>query len=316
MSWERADLWSKAKLFFSKAANEDHQNGDFGLWSAMGLELLARAAVAKVSPTLLAEPDRDQKNIMFALGVAAGGSPKSVSAVQVLTLCKVLVPNFTDEEFKAASSLLNRRNEELHTGAAAFLNFPAQAWLPSFYRCCKVLAEYQGENLESLLGADVGGVALGILAEVEENVLQRVMALISAHRRVYEAKEEAERLALSAAAEAQAEALSHRGHHRVLCPACGCRATVHGALYGGEKVEHGDGVIIVRQSVVPTKFLCSACGLKLNGYGELVAARVADHFTHRYEYTPSQYYELVDPADVDVMSRFAEDHGFYSFSNE
>src|SRR5690606_13637190 len=119
MSWNRDALWNKAKLFFERAFQEERGSPLFGLWAAMGMELLVRSAVAHVSPLLLAEPDREQRNILHAFQ-AASGSPKSITAIQSVLLCRTLVPDFTEAELKSASALLNRRNDELHTGEAAF----------------------------------------------------------------------------------------------------------------------------------------------------------------------------------------------------
>ena len=112
MSWEREPLFSKAKLFFEKAFDEDKEEPHFGLWCAMGLELLARSAVAKVSPTLLAEPDREHQNLLHALNLGALKSQrKSIATIRVLSLCQILIKEFTALEFKVASAIINRRNE-------------------------------------------------------------------------------------------------------------------------------------------------------------------------------------------------------------
>jgi len=299
-----------------RAAAQDKESPEFGLWASLGLELLARAAVSKTSPALLADPDKDQKNLLHALGISSSHSPKSIPTIQVLSHCRTLVPAFTEDEFKAASALLNRRNEELHTGAAAFATFPLQSWIGAFFRCCKILAEHQGESLTSLFGAEEATVAEEILGKVEAGVTNNVKSAISAHSKVFNAKDGDERKKLAAEAQTESEMLSHRGHHCVICPSCGCTATVQGTTYGGERLEHKGDTIIVRESVIPTKFNCTACGLKLAGYQELVAAAVGDHFTHRSEYSPSDYYELVDPNDRETMDRYAEDQGYYHFSND
>lgn len=316
MSWDRAALWSKAVLFMQRATAQDKESPEFGLWASLGLELLARAAVAQTSPALLADPDKEQRNLLHALGVSSTNAPKSIPTIQVLSHCKTLVPAFTEDEFKAASALLNRRNEELHTGAAAFATFPLQSWIGSFFRCCKILAEHQGESLTSLFGGDEATVAEEILGKAEAGVVSHVKASIAAHAKVFGSKDASERTALAEQSNEESEQLSHRGHHRVVCPSCQCTATVQGATYGGERLEHRDGMVIVRESVIPTKFACNACGLKLNGYQELVAAGVGDHFTHRSEYSPTDYYELVDPNDHETMDRYAEHHGYYHFSND
>jgi hypothetical protein len=59
MSWERDPLWAKTKLFFERAFNEPREDPIFGLWCSLGLELLGRAALSSISPTLLAEPDKE-----------------------------------------------------------------------------------------------------------------------------------------------------------------------------------------------------------------------------------------------------------------
>lgn len=316
MSWERDALWSKAVLFMQRATAQDKESPEFGLWASLGLELLARAAVARTSPALLADPDKDQKNLLHALGISSISAPKSIPTVQVLSHCRTLVPAFTEDEFKTASSLLNRRNEELHTGAAAFATFPLQSWIGGFFRCCKILSEHQGESLVTLFGDEEATVAEKILGKAEASIVNQVKSSIAAHARVFEAKDEDERKKLAEDAQAEGDKLSHRGHHRVACPSCKCTATVQGTTYGGERLEHKDGMIIVRESVIPTKFSCPACDLKLSGYQELVAAGVGDHFTNRSEYLPPDYYELVDPNDRETMDKYAEHHGYYQFSND
>lgn len=317
MSWEREPLWTKAKIYFEKAFTEDREQPYFGLWCAMGLELLARSAISKVSPTLLAEPDRDQQNLLHALNLgSAKTQKKSISTNQVLSLCQTLITDFTEINLKVASAIINRRNEEVHTGGAAFAGYPTQQWIGGFYKCCKILAEFQEESLNSLFGDEIQREADLVLTEVEQEVLGKTKATIAAHKKVYEAKEEADRLALSIEAEKKTEQLSHKGHHRVKCPACNSFATVLGESYGEDIIEHKNDEIIVRQSVLPTKFSCLACELRLNGYAALKAADLADHFTHRSHYTPEEYYDMIDPSDYDSMESWAEDYGFFHFSNE
>jgi len=317
MSWDRDPLWAKSRLYFERAFEIDREDDSFGLWCAMGLELLARASVAKFSPTLLAEPDRDHKYLLISLGLgSAKTSRKSIATNQVLSLCKTLITDFTDEQFKVASALTGRRNEELHSGIAAFSEYTTQQWIAGFYKCCKILAESQDESLTSLFGDDEAKTAENIISEVDGKVTQKIQSLIAAHRKVFEGKEKNEREELKLESEKQGKVLSHMKHHCVECPSCKCVATVQGDTYGREQIEHGEDEIIVRQSVIPTKFSCTACGLKLNGYGELSSANVANHFTNRSHYTPEDYYELVDPNDTEAMDSYAEDHGYFHFSND
>jgi phage FluMu protein Com len=317
MSWEREPLWTKSKLYFERAFDVDRSDDVFGLWCAMGLELLSRSTVSYFSPVLLAEPDKEHRHVLSALGFGTTTSQrKSIATSQVLRLCKELIPKFTDDELTIASALAGRRNEELHSGAAAFMEYKHQQWIGGFYKCCKILAEAQGESLTSLFGDGEAKTAEQIIQEVEGEVTNKVRSKIAAYAKVFGEKGSDEQKELKDAAEKQGEKLSHQQHHKVQCPACKCVATVQGDTYGREQIENREDEIVVRQSVIPTKFLCDACGLKLTGYGELLAANVADHFTHRAHYTPSEFYELVDPNDREAMDSYAEDHGYFHFSND
>lgn len=317
MSWDKDSLWTKSKLYFERSFEVDRTDDVFGLWCAMGLELLSRSTIASFSPVLLAEPDKDQRHVLSALGLGSSTAQrKSIATNQVLRLCKELIPQFTDDELSIALALAGRRNEELHSGTAAFVEYKHQKWIGGFYKCCKVLAEAQGESLTSLLGEDEAQTAEKIIEEVNTEVTSKVKNKIAAFARVFGEKDSGEQSALKQESEMQGEVLSHHQHHRVECPACKCVATVLGDTYGREQIENKEDEVIVRQSVIPTKFSCKSCGLKLSGYAELMAANVADHFTHRVHYTPEEYYELVDPNDREAMDSYAEDHGYYHFSND
>ncbi|AYH36009.1 hypothetical protein [Pectobacterium parmentieri] len=317
MSWDNDSLWSKSKIYFQRAFNEDRTSEVFGLWCAMGLELLSRSTVSHFSPCLLAEPDKDQKHLLIALGFNANLSQaKSISTSQVLKLCKDLIPDFNEEEITLALALAGRRNEEVHSGSAAFVEYKPQQWIGPFYKCCKVLSEAQNKNLVELFGEDEATVAQDIISELDKQVKQNVKNQINAYAKVFNDKLNDEKEALRIYSEQQGESLSHNKHHKVKCPACYCTATVQGNEYGKEQVESRENEIITRRSVIPTIFSCPACGLKLNGYAQLAAAGVADHYTNRTHHTPQEFYELIDPNDHDSIASYAEEHGYYHFSND
>jgi hypothetical protein len=301
MIWERDPLWAKSKLFFERAFAEPPDNPLYGLWCSLGLELLGRAAISSVSPTLLAEPDQDQRFILYAVNRAPGKtSPRSIGAAQVFSLCATLFDSFSTDDLKAAQALVNRRNAELHSAEDAFDQYPTRIWLPGFYRICNSLALELGESIESLFGPEQATVAREILKETETEATSRVQSTIAAHRRVFEAKSPEDRELAAAAAADEASKLSHMRHHRVTCPACGCDASVQGELFGQDRVTHEEGQVVVRRSISPRTFSCSACELKLNGYSELAAAGLGGYYSRRKTYSPEEYFGLIDPATADL----------------
>lgn len=303
MSWEREPLFAKSKLFFEKSYEEEKDSTYFGLWCAMGLELLIRSAVAHVSPTLLAEPDPSHQNLLHALNRGSVKSKrKSLITMQVLSLCQTLIPDFNDIHFKTASAIINQRNEELHSGTAAFEEYPTQQWIAGFYECCKILSEFQGESLSSLFGEEIKSEAEVILAKIEEDVIGKTKTLIAAHKKVFENKLKESQDGLKEEAQKNSDKLSTLGHHRVNCPACESTATVIGKPTGKEHIENKEDSIIVKQSILPEKFACIACELKINGYNSLKAADIANHYTRKTTYTPEEYYNMINPDDYDTIA--------------
>ena len=116
-----------------KAFREDQDSMFFGLFCSLALELLARAAVANIHPTLLAETDSKQKNLLYALGKDDSISPKSIAMTKVVDLCAELIPAFTDDLKKLTLAMTERRNEELHSGGAAFEEYNQDKWIGEFY---------------------------------------------------------------------------------------------------------------------------------------------------------------------------------------
>ncbi len=312
MSWERDPLWAKARLYFERAFAESRDDPRFGLWCSLGLELLARAALASVSPTLLAEPDREHKFLLHALNRGSETVPRrSIATVQVFALCRTLFDNFTENDYKAAVALVNRRNEELHTGNSAFDEYRPKQWLAGFYRACQSLANAMDETLESLVGADEAKVANQILEETRTEEKHRIESLMAAHRAVFKGKTEVEQRAAAENAEKEVAQLVHKRHHRVTCPACGSVASVQGEPFGRERVNSEEGRIKVRQAVSPRSFSCSACGLKLQGYAELEVAQLGGQYTRTTEYSPEDYYGLIDPENFDPLpyvESYLEEH--------
>ncbi len=322
MIWAKEPLLAKAKLFFERARNGSPEDPEFGLWNAFGLELLARAALAKISPTLLALPSDDHKYLRYALGSGVEtGARRSIPANLVFSLCNDLVKGFGKREATIARALAERRNEELHSGASAFVEYSANKWLPDFYRSCVVLGNFLNTNLEELFGETEAADARRLMVEVTKDTRQAVQDKISACRKVFEGKARPEQDEARKQAETLGEELSRKRRHRAQCPACNSVGTQEGDSFGRERVEHADGEIIVRQTVAPVAFQCTACGLKLNGFSELEAAELGSHYSRRTAYSPEEYYSLVDPDNLPdhVIQRCIDEHLSsygYDYDNE
>lgn len=316
MSWEKDPLWVKSRLFFQYALDTERDDPKFGLWCSIGLELLARTALSSISPTLLAHPDPRHKYLLHALRKESEVLfPQSISAYVVFDLCKGIFPNFSEEDHDIAKALLSRRNAELHSGAAAFNEYKPSQWLVGFYHACKSLATALEKTLVDLFGEEEAVFAEAMLLENREKVKSKVLTAIAAHKKVFEAKKQEDRKKAKIDSEKLGLELSIQRHHRVICPACQCIATVQGREFGKEhETIEADGNIVIKQAVLPTNFSCSACGLNFATFSELEIAGLGDSYTRKTTHTAAEYYGLIDPENI---GEYLAEHGdFLEYDNE
>ena len=138
--WSADSLLLKAQRYAGLMLEQARDDWQFGFWSALCLEMIVRASVAKVSPTLLADA-KDWKNIAFALGNKSPGvkiSPKSIDVSEVVSRAESLFPAFNREMANSCIIHFQRRNAELHSGLLAFDEL-GTSWLPQYYDCCETL---------------------------------------------------------------------------------------------------------------------------------------------------------------------------------
>lgn len=285
--WNYDTLWQKAKLYIDRALSEERDGPLFPFWAALALELLARATLAKVHPALLAEPDC----ILMAFDYDTGAkAPKSVMAKTVFLRCQKIVPGFGDEELKTCMSIIERRNEELHSGTLAFEEFPTSLWLSSYFRICKLLLSSQGQSLKAFLGRDEADAAEKMIAASEQQVLAAVQKAIADKKSEFGKLGLTEQQRRHGTSETSVEELQDTSKHLVTCPACGAKAIIT-----GERVRAGatrlEGELMHRDiAFLPTKFRCYCCELELAGHTSLHAAGLGGQYSITESYDPVERY--------------------------
>lgn len=295
MNWTKDALISKAKVYFGKAYEEDRDSLFFGMYCALGLELLARAALAKISPTLLADPG-SQKNLLYSLGLNdAGGKPVSIKTNQVIKTCGELIADFNTDLQNVATLMTELRNEELHTGGGGFAENNPDNWMANFYKACQVLGASMGETLESLFGREIAQDANQIIAEDTEKIKKSVLDKISARRKTFEEDMENHPEEMKGLIEGSKKLVlerTYKGFHKVTCPCCQNEAVIYGkeSITSHDRIE--DEIVEVRKDVTANLFLCDVCKLKLTTYAELKCAGLPLHYTNTYQYDPTEYFDI------------------------
>ena len=294
-SWSADSLFVKAQRYAEKMQAEDSGDWSYALWSGLTLELVARAALANVSPALLADTsDRNWNSLLHSLGYAPTEpkfSPRSIAISEVARRLGQLLPDFDKELENFCIAHTGKRNSELHSGELPFDGVPSSNWQPNFYRTCNVLLASMGLGLVDLVGDNEAEVAQKLIEASLDEKAKAVQGDVERHKRAYFDLTEKERKALAAKAEVWA---TRQSGHRVNCPACGSPALVHGdSISGSTQTLEGD-MIKEKQEHLPDQFQCVACDLKISGLSRLAAVGLADRYTRTTFYDAAEYYAPED----------------------
>ena len=227
---------------------------------------------------------------------SGGKPPKSIDVSEVISRAEALYPDFTRELVNFCVLHLQRRNSELHSGSLPFDALNTSAWLPQFYAACGALLGALGVSVKQIFGADEADTAETLVQALKDDAAKSVKSTINAHKTIWDEKSTEEREKLAKQAEDRS---SRSDGHRVQCPACSSVGLIHGAPAGPESSTYKDGLIVLRQPMLPSHFECNACGLKIVGYSRLSACELGGTFT------ATSYADPVDYFEDDFRDRFS-----------
>jgi len=298
--WDPEALYLKAERYVQHMSAFDSDDWEYALWASLSLEFLARAALANVSPALLAETDKGWASLYHSLGFTPTEekfAPKSIAISEVFKRLTATVPDFTKEHESFGIRHTGRRNTELHTGERAFDEVKGSVWQPDFYRTCEILLASMGMTLQDFVGQDEAKVAKQLISAAADDSAKAVKGEVEAHKKVWLAKAEKERATLSASASLWA---TRQAGHRVDCPACGSKALVVGEPVSAPVQRLHDGQITETQEYLPNRLECIACGLKIAGLSRLTVVGLSDRYKKTQVYDAAQSYAPDDDyADYD-----------------
>jgi hypothetical protein len=299
--------WDAEALFLKAQRYAEYMLGDIpdeqeALFAGLTLEFLARAALANVSPALLADTSNWQ-NLLHSLGFSPTESkfaPKSIAAAELFRRLTAVIPDFTQEIESFCVIHTGRRNAELHSGEAAFDGVPNSNWSPRFYKACEVLLASIGERLESLVGEEEADTARKLIIAAADQSAKAAKGDVGAHKKVWEAKSADDQESLAAGAKIWA---TRQAGHRVQCPACKSVALIQGEPVGPTHTKLEENEITEVQEYLPTHFECIACSLKVLGLSRLNAISLGDRYKSTSTYDAAEYY-----APEDRYPDFEEDN--------
>lgn len=316
-AWDSDALLAKATLYFSRAFEAERQEDAeiFAFWAHLALELLARAAVAKVNPALLAQGSR-KDSLQYGLGLRPEIDPLdaiSISTEAVVSICKQFVEGFGSGDAAVCTTARRRRNAELHSATAAMADLE-RGWRGRMFGTCKTLCLHLETDFAHLFGADSAEVADRLIAEDAESVRAGTReAIEGAKARLEElTEEEIEERTRNAEEELKEESYRRRGFPlgrspfnreapkpRVLaevpCPVCKTTIALRGEVVQSSppRIDE-DGQLVQSDIALPTLLECPVCELRLDGISQLTQAGFGDPVYLR------DYPDPIETFDVDI----------------
>lgn len=280
-AFEAHDYWIKGRLFINRAleATEGRSEDERRLWASLALEILAKWALAKHSPALVADPEKGGGSELFkALGLKEATLGVSVSATTAFKRCEMLYRHFSVNE---AVNFSSARNEYLHGTAIELLNLPGDAWWSRYWSLVVVLLTAHNAEVEDLVGsAHVRGVETH-LARNAKRVEHQVKTAIAAAQISLKRYEQGLMMAQETRRWEAVRDLRAQLRYavEVECPSCHSFGTAESDLPNGEEVLWPDDpddppTVLVR--FLPDYFSCPNCHLVLRDYDLVEEAGLAD----------------------------------------
>jgi hypothetical protein len=283
--YDHEALWVKAQLFINRAMDDEESRSfdEQALWAALALELLAKAALARVSPLLVAEPTEDGVNMLIATGLIKGDA--RFTSVRAATLFNRCHRAFKPFSLADATKITAARNEYLHGSGVAFLTIPQQVWWSRFWAQAAILITACDRDIDEFVGSARAKVVTDHLERNKKYLEDRTETLIERARQRLD-QHRAGTLPAKVAAEWRpafdnSAYLEHRT--AATCPACGSDGVLEGDTVSDTTVSEPGPEDPVAYSVVTLTvdadyFSCPTCQLVLNGYEFLDQAELPTSF--------------------------------------
>jgi hypothetical protein len=278
-------LWLKAKLFINHAMDDEEPRtfDERALWATLGLELLAKSALSRVSPVLIASPSEEGTNVLIACGLIEGNAQfTSLAAQSLIKRCSKAFRPFDEREAKA---IMHARNEYLHGGAPVFTKIPPEAWWPRFWSQAAILVNALDREIDDLVGSDRSSIVENYLSRNRENIKRQAEMLIArAKQRL------AQFLAGNLPAKLVTEwsrpidlsaSLSHKADE--VCPACGSTGVLEGDEIVNTELQHSafsdDIEEWIELTISSDYFSCATCRLVLQNWELVSEAGLPNEFS-------------------------------------
>jgi hypothetical protein len=297
---ERDALYAKSQVYIRRGlrAQADKDTEEYQLWASLALELLGKAALAKVHPALVADPTHYQ-SLFAACGRQLSPDIKTITAKTLFDRLSHIEKDFDSRHQKFCEQMALRRNAELHSGESPFSGMSAEAWEREFWGAIEIVLGMQDETLESWLGAEDSKAPAKIIEQAEEALQWAVKHRITRCKEDFEKKLQDPKRRQETIEESKKltwNDYTWDGRDRCTCPACRSSGFLGGTLWNEEVIESDPGwqdygpdgeeygeppSEVVEKTFTVETFVCPVCGLRLYGKNEIATANLPEEFSSR-----------------------------------
>lgn len=283
-------LLAKSRVYVQRALRSKIAKDldEYQLWASLALELLGKAALAKIHPSLVVDPNH-YESLFAASGINLSTDIKTIGAA---TLYKRLghLSKYFDSKVKEFCDVISlRRNAELHSGELPFHEMRLDAWEGRYWQAAEIVASMLDFSLEEWVGADQAKASKELVKAIEQATLE------AAKKRAEQARDHFLQLPKRQREDALALSRTKQAYHypkmfkylldhewQVECPACTGTAFLGGMEYDEEVLDTTAGEDgweeEVEKSYGAEEFRCPTCNLHLDSRQEIEAVGLkADH---------------------------------------
>lgn len=294
----RDALYSKSQVYIRRGlrAQTENDTEEYQLWASLALELLGKAALSKVHPSLVADP-LHANSLFAACGRQLSADIKTITAKTLFERLSHLEKKFDSRHQKFCEQMALRRNAELHSGESPFSGMTPVVWEREFWGAIELVLMMQGETLESWLGATDSKAPARIIKQATEATKWAVTNRIKRCKDDFEEKfpNKAKReIEIQRAVSLPWNSSNWDAFDRCECPACGSLGFVAGDFWDEEIIEKADpdhfedengdwhtipGSETVDRIYNVELFDCLICGLRLESTKEIAAGDISSEFS-------------------------------------
>jgi hypothetical protein len=283
-------IFAKSKFYIQRALRRKEANDldEYQLWASLALELLGKAALASIHPSLIIDPTHYQ-SLFAATGINISTDIKTIAAHTLFERLRHLAPKFEEPVKLFCNAIAQRRNAELHSGDTPFKTMKLEAWEARYWHAAQLILNMMKLSLDEWLGASDAKAPKQLLLHATKAKADAVVIRVQQAMEKFNSLKKAEREQALSRAQTK-NFYEYRDLFRLLadaeweaeCPACSGKAYLAGMIVSEEIVDSTNGEDgaweFVERSFVAEEFHCPVCDLQMQGSDEIEAAGMStDH---------------------------------------